>query len=175
MDCADRGQLRSVLLVKIVQIGLMLEIVGVQFPFGERQVRLHIVGELHHIQLIPLLLEDIAGNLQDFCVRSRRRPDLDHLGFGIVRIFTGRRIAAGLTSGQYGGGKCNRENECKNLFHRIVPPFVKGFERTENAPLSKHYLRRSNRRAIQRPSPWNTCTTTMSRTTVTSMMSSSRR
>ena len=98
MDCTDGDQFRAILLVKVVQIGLMLEIVCIQFALRERKVRLHIIGKLDDIQLIALFFKKITGDRKNFCMRGRRSPYFNDLSFRIGCICFGRGITTGLAS-----------------------------------------------------------------------------
>ena len=58
----------------------MLEEVRVKLLVVQRDVRLHIVGELDDFKLVSFLFQERFDRLKDLSVRHRRRADLDGLG-----------------------------------------------------------------------------------------------
>ncbi len=61
MDGADADQMGAVLVVEVIQIGLMLEVVGVQIAALDGDVGLDIVGVFHDFQIVALGLRVSTG------------------------------------------------------------------------------------------------------------------
>ncbi len=64
----------------VVEIGLVLEGVGLEFARGEGLVRHHVVGELDDLQVEALLGRDRLHGLEDLGMRTGRHADPDGLG-----------------------------------------------------------------------------------------------
>ena len=58
MDAARIHQMRALLLIERIQIGDMLEIIGVIFTALHHLIRLHIIVKYRHFQSIALLRQD---------------------------------------------------------------------------------------------------------------------
>ena len=71
----------AVLGVEAVQVGGVLEVVGVEFTAVHGQVGLHIVGVDDDLQLVALLGQDRLGDLEDLGMRHRGGADADLYGF----------------------------------------------------------------------------------------------
>ena len=107
--------------VEFVEIGLMLEVVGVEIAAVQRKVGLHIVGVLDDVKGIPLGLKVGAGGFEDFRVGHDGGADLDgHGGDGLAVSFAfavGGGIVFG--AGGEGDGRHQEQGEQKRqfLFH----------------------------------------------------------
>ncbi len=64
----------------VVEIGLMLERIGLQVAGFQRRIRHHIVGEFDDLDVEALLGGDGLGSFQHLRMRTRRHADLDGLG-----------------------------------------------------------------------------------------------
>ena len=80
MHKGNGHQRRALFLVEVVKIGLVLEVVGVQFLAFQSQVGLHIIRILDDLQVIALSLELFGRDVKNLGVGRRRGPDLDDLG-----------------------------------------------------------------------------------------------
>ena len=68
VDASHGDQMSAVLLVEVVQVGLMLEVVGVDLAVLDDIVGLDVVIELLNIQGDALLGQDVLADLQDLAV-----------------------------------------------------------------------------------------------------------
>ena len=150
MHAAHGGQLGAFLGIEVVQIGLVLEGVGVQILAVQSHVGLHIVGIFDDLQIDAFSLEHVFGSIQDLGVRRGRGAHL-HGGGGLG-------MANQSTGGQHGGQRQQKFFHGKNLGERVI-------EKADQDP------RLSLRRVAQLPKLWKICTMMMSRITVAIMMS----
>ena len=77
MDGGNAYQVGVVLLVKVLQVGAVLEVVGIHFARLGYQVGLHIVGIFNHIQGDICLCQDIASHFQNLGMRHGGSSHLD--------------------------------------------------------------------------------------------------
>ena len=77
MDGSNAYQVGVVLLVKVLQVGAVLEVVGIHFARLGYQVGLHIVGIFNHIQGDICLCQDIASHFQNLGMRHGGSSHLD--------------------------------------------------------------------------------------------------
>ena len=82
MNLRDRYEVRSVVRVEVVEIGLMLEVVGVDVAVLGSGVRRNIVVHNPDFERVALFLHQRLALLEDFGVRSGRRSDDDRLVVG---------------------------------------------------------------------------------------------
>ena len=91
MDLAGRDEVGAVLLVVGVQVGLMLEVVGIGCALGHSNVGLDVVAVLDDLEGPTLLLEQrLDGLVQDLCMRSGGGGH----GDGALVLCRSRRAAA---------------------------------------------------------------------------------
>ena len=57
MDVGDAHEMRALLLIEVVEVGNVLEVVGVDLAFLGHRVGLHVIGELLHFKGVAFLLE----------------------------------------------------------------------------------------------------------------------
>ena len=128
MDAAGALQLQVLVLVDEVQkIRLMLEEVRVQLFVAQRHIRLHIVAELHDLQLDVLLRQHGLDLLQDFRVRDRRSADFQRDLRAAGRC--GRARGRGLFVPAAATGRENdqeqRGEKKYQFFHLDFPSYIK--------------------------------------------------
>ena len=141
MDGGHRYQMGAVLSVEVIQIGAVLEIVGVQVSLFQGGVGQHIVGELHHFQVVALGGQLVFNRVEDLRVGGDGRAYLDGdqlrrslllgslLGGGFGGLSGGlrgglfrrglRRFAGAADGAQ---GQDQSQGDDKQLFHGYVPP-----------------------------------------------------
>ena len=107
MDQGGGNQVSALGGVVAIQIGGVLEVVGVQGTLGQGLVGQHIVVIDNDLQLVAVLLQGFLHLLQDLSVRSGAGADFDDFVFGL--------LAAG---GEAENGS-DGENDSNNLFHFI--------------------------------------------------------
>src|SRR5690606_26556453 len=77
VDVGHAHQIGTATLVELIQVGLVLEEVGIQTTFGDLQVRLHVVGEDLDIQLHALFGQSGFDELADLRVGNTRGGDAE--------------------------------------------------------------------------------------------------
>ena len=150
MHAAHGRELGAFLGIEIVQIGLVLEVVGVQILAVQGHIGLHIVGVFDDLQVDAFGLEHVFDRIQDLGMRRGRSAHL-HGGGGL-------RMAGQSTGGQHGGQRQQKFFHGKNLGERVI-------EKADQDP------RLSLWRVAQLPKLWKICTMMMSRITVAIMIS----
>ena len=96
----------SVVGVEVIQIGLMLEIVGIHIPVLNHVVGLHIVVEFLDFQGIAILGQNFGGNLQNLRMGRGGSGHRD----GLVVALTG-------ASGKQAQHQNQRQRNCNPFFH----------------------------------------------------------
>ena len=95
------------LLRERVEVGLVLEEVGVELLLGKREIRLHVVVELDHLHLDAFLFKLRRDKVDDVGVRNRRNAHLERNRLrSSVRLRLGGSAlvaAAGKTDSDAGG------------------------------------------------------------------------
>ena len=81
MDGADGNQVQAPGFTEFVQIGFMLEIVGIQALVIQSQVRLYIIGEFHDFHVDPFLGQLVLYGIQDFSMGNGGNADFNGDGF----------------------------------------------------------------------------------------------
>src|SRR5690554_2731563 len=79
VDVGYADQVGAAALVELIQVGLVLEEVGIQTTFGDLQVRLHVVGEDLDIQLHALFGQSGFDELEDLRVGNSSGGDAEFL------------------------------------------------------------------------------------------------
>ena len=97
MNGDEARELEAAVLAEGVEIGLVLEEVGVKLLVVEREVRLNVVGELDHLERDALLLELRGDEIQNVRVRNGARTDRE--GLGVAALGSIVVTAAGKTEG----------------------------------------------------------------------------
>ena len=100
MNGDEARELEAAVLAEGVEIGLVLEEVGVKLLVVEREVRLNVVGELDHLERDALLLELRGDEIQNVRVRNGARTDRE--GLGVAALGSIVVTAAGKTEGEAG-------------------------------------------------------------------------
>ncbi len=108
MHRADGNEVHALFLHEVVEVGLVLEVIGVQLLAVQSHVGLDIIGVFHDLDFVALGLEHLIGHFQKFSMGRGGRAHLDFDGFGSGQ---GRKSQSGA---QQGGGK---------FFHRRNPLF----------------------------------------------------
>ena len=104
----------AVLGIEGVEVGLMLEVVGVALAVLNHIVGNHVVGILGDLQGPAVLGEDFTGDLQDFGMRRGGGGDADGL---VVTLLAA--AACEQTEAQHAG---QYQSNC--LFHNEYTPFL---------------------------------------------------
>src|SRR5690606_31892069 len=79
MHSGDTHQIGAFALVELIEVGLVLEEVGIQTLFRHLDVGLHIVGEHSDLQVDPFLGQFGLHKLQDFRVGNRSGGNAEFL------------------------------------------------------------------------------------------------
>ena len=108
MDAGHAYQMGAVLFIEVVQVGDVLEVVGVQLALFQRGVGDDIVVEFHDLQIVAFVSQNLLDNFQNLGVGCGGCADLDGLIVG--------RTAAG---GQ-GQGQCQGQYQCNDFFHLVI-------------------------------------------------------
>ena len=93
----EYSEVQFVFLRERIQIGLMLEEVGIELLLRKCQIGLHVVVELNHFDLYAFLLQRRRDEVDDVGVRHGRNADLQFDGGGLSRsgrFFSRSLIAA---------------------------------------------------------------------------------
>ena len=147
----------AVVLVEIIEIGLVLEIVGVKIAVFGGDVGQHIVVILHDFQCDSLLFQQLGGLTQDLGVRRDAGSHLESL-FGTLSAAGGQR-------------QCQKQYKHKGyrFFHfgfslfqlYVIPP----------AAVIYRFFLLSRRSAARLPTAWKPSTITTSTATMMSIRS----
>ncbi len=66
MNAPGADQMRTVILVKLFQIRVVLEVVRVQIALLQRGVRRDVIREFHDFQRVALFFKNTAGRIPEF-------------------------------------------------------------------------------------------------------------
>ena len=108
VDAGHAHQMGAVLFIEVVQVGDVLEVVGIQLALFQRGVGDDIVVEFHDLQIVAFVSQNLLDNFQNLGVGRGGCADLDGLIVG--------RTAAG---GQ-GQGQCQGQYQCNDFFHLVI-------------------------------------------------------
>ena len=123
MNRGEHSEVQFVFLRERIQIGLMLEEVGIELLLRKRQIGLHVVVELNHFDLYAFLLQRRRDEVDDVGVRYGRNADLQFDGGGLSRsgrFFSRSLIAA---AGERKDEAAGNGESGKELFqlHEVCP------------------------------------------------------